>query len=63
MSDGHFNRALLPKNDLAAGLLAGKAQMRAKATEAFAQILEESLPDLSEAERNRLRDRFQQLLR
>lgn len=63
MSDGHFNRALLPKNDLSAGLRAGKAQMRAKATEAFAQILEENLPTLSEAEREQLRSRFQQLLR
>lgn len=63
MSDGHFNRALLPKNDLSAGLRAGKAQMRTKATEAFAQILSESMPTLSETERAQLLVRFQQLLR
>ena len=31
MSDGNFNRQLLPKTELSSGLRAGKAQMRIKA--------------------------------
>ena len=30
MSDGNFNRQLLPKTDMASGIRVGKAQMRAK---------------------------------
>ena len=39
MSDGNFNRALLPKNELSAGIRAGKAQMRAKAEQAFMETI------------------------
>ena len=39
MSDGNFNRALLPRNELSAGLRAGKAQMRTKAERAFDEVL------------------------
>lgn len=35
MSDGNFNRSLLPKSELSTGIKAGKAQMRAKAEKAF----------------------------
>ncbi len=41
MSDGNFNRALLPKNELSAGIRAGKAQMRVKAETAFDAVLDE----------------------
>ena len=40
MSDGNFNRQLLPKTDLSSGLRAGKAQMRMKAEKAFDQVLD-----------------------
>jgi hypothetical protein len=63
MSDGNFNRQLLPKNELSAGLRAGKAQMRSRAEAALRQVLEEYLPTADEAERERIRQRFMELLR
>lgn len=63
MSDGNFNRQLLPKNELSAGLRAGKAQMRTRAEQAFAEVIKEAFPTLSNEERNRLHDRFMQKLR
>lgn len=63
MSDGNFNRQLLPKTELSSGLRAGKAQMRVKAEKAFTQILSETFPSLAEAERNQMLERFMQLLR
>ena len=63
MSDGNFNRQLLPKNELPAGLRAGKAQMRTRAEQAFAEVIKEAFPTLSDEERNRLHDRFMQKLR
>lgn len=63
MSDGNFNRQLLPKNELSAGLRAGKAQMRTRAEQAFDEVIKEAFPTLSDEERNRLHDRFMQKLR
>lgn len=63
MSDGNFNRQLLPKNELSAGLRAGKAQMRSRAEAALRQVLEECLPAADEAEREHIRQRFMELLR
>ena len=51
MSDGNFNRQLLPKNELSAGLRAGKAQMRTRAEQAFAEVIKEAFPTLSDEER------------
>lgn len=63
MSDGNFNRQLLPKNELSAGLRAGKAQMRTRAEQAFLQVIKEKFSRLSEAELSRLHERFMQLIR
>ena len=63
MSDGNFNRALLPKNELTAGLRAGKAQMRTRAERAFVKTLEQHMPHLTAQEREQLRESFMQLLR
>lgn len=63
MSDGNFNRALLPKGELSAGLRAGRAQMRARAEGALCQLLSERFPHLSDAERESLHARFLALLR
>ncbi len=63
MSDGNFNRQLLPKNELSAGLRAGKAQMRTRAEQAFAEVIKEAFPTLSDEELGRLHDRFMQKLR
>ena len=63
MSDGNFNRALLPKNELAAGIRAGKAQMRTRAEQAFIKTISEHLPHLSDEERQALHNAFMQHLR
>lgn len=63
MSDGNFNRALLPKNELSAGIRAGKAQMRTKAQQALQILLKERFSDLSDEERERIVQRFLEILR
>ena len=47
MSDGNFNRQLLPKTELSTGLRAGKAQMRSKAEHALKEILDEYFPNIT----------------
>ena len=51
MSDGNFNRALLPKNELSAGLRAGKAQMRTKAEQAFKDVLDTHFTDATQEQK------------
>ena len=64
MSDGNFNRSLLPKGELSAGIKVGKAQMRTKAEEAFDKILKrEELSYLSAEQKQILEDQFRQALR
>lgn len=50
MSDGNFNRALLPHTPLESGLKMGKAMARKAAVDAFRQYLEQVNPacDLNE---------------
>ena len=62
MSDGNFNRQLLPKTDLSSGLRAGKAQMRQKAERAFAEVINDFI--LNEGElKEAMKKRFLELLR
>lgn len=63
MSDGNFNRQLLPKTELSSGLRAGKAQMRTKAEQAFATILAEDFANISDEQRKQLTDKFMNMLR
>lgn len=63
MSDGNFNRALLPKNELSAGIRVGKAQMRTKAEQAFTDTLMHFFPELCESRIAELKEHFMQLLR
>ena len=63
MSDGNFNRQLLPKTELASGLRAGKAQMRAKAEQAFAAFIEEEFADLSVEQKKQKVEKFMNMLR
>lgn len=46
MSDGNFNRALLPHTPYGSGLKAGRAQQRMAAIEAFKAWLKEYQPSL-----------------
>ena len=52
MSDGNFNRSLLPHTDFQSGVRTG-ARMRARALEAFAQALDEVFPAASDDEKVR----------
>ncbi len=63
MSDGNFNRALLPTNPYAAGLRAGKAQMRAKACAALDTIADKYLPNTDKETIERIKREFLELLR
>lgn len=62
MSDGNFNRQLLPKTELSSGIRAGKAQMRIKAEHAFDEVVNDFIlneNDLKQA----MKKRFIELLR
>ncbi len=63
MSDGNFNRALLPKNELSAGLRAGKAQMRTKAEQALKEVMERHLSTLPDTTKEAIMQDFMALLR
>ena len=52
MSDGNFNRQLLPPNSYRSGLQVGRQQMRQKALEALSEILASS--SLNEEEKERM---------
>lgn len=62
MSDGNFNRALLPHTPYQSGLQAGKSMGRMFALEAFKAYLSEFHPDLDERRFLEQLERFRQLL-
>ncbi len=55
MSDGNYNRNLLPYHQYASGLRAGKAQMHTKALTAFRQWLEDEGYSKEDAEKAMLK--------
>ncbi len=63
MSDGNFNRALLPHTPYASGLKAGRAMALAKAEQAFRQWLCIERPTIDDDELARKLASFRQLLR
>lgn len=63
MSDGNFNRQLLPKTELASGLRAGKAQMRAKAETAIVEFVNEEFAELSDEQKKQKVQKFMNMLR
>lgn len=62
MSDGNFNRQLLPKTDLSSGLRAGKSQMRMKAEKAFDQVLDTFLLGEVNEKKQAMKQMFTSLL-
>ena len=50
MSDGNFNRALLPHTPYASGLKMGQTMMRVRMEQAFRQWLREDRPELTDEE-------------
>lgn len=62
MSDGNFNRALLPHTPFQSGLQAGKSLARMRAMEAFKDYLQHFHPDLDDNHFLEQLERFRQLL-
>ncbi len=62
MSDGNFNRALLPHTPYQSGLKVGKAMARKAATDAFKEYLKEQSPTLSDEALQQETERFARLL-
>ena len=62
MSDGNFNRALLPHTPYQSGLKAGKSMARMFAIEVFRDYVRQLLPTATESEITRHVDNFRQQL-
>lgn len=62
MSDGNFNRALLPHTPFQSGMKAGKSMCRMHALDAFKDYLSKFHPDLDNDQLARHFDEFRQLL-
>ena len=62
MSDGNFNRALLPSTPYRSGMKMGQQQMRGKAIEAFRNLIKERFPELKEEELQELIEEFRRRL-
>lgn len=62
MSDGNFNRQLLPKTELSSGIRAGKAQMRIKAEHAFDEVVNDFILNENNL-KQAMKKRFMELLR
>ena len=58
MSDGNFNRALLPSTPYRSGMKMGQQQMRGKAIEAFRNLIKERFPEMPEKELQELIEAF-----
>ena len=63
MSDGNFNRQLLPNTDLSSGLRAGRAQMKMKAELAFNEVVNDFLANEAEELKAAMKQRFLELLK
>ena len=63
MSDGNFNRQLLPNTDLSSGLRAGKAQMKMRAEQAFNEVVETFLAEETEERKASMKQLFMELLK
>ena len=62
MSDGNFNRALLPHGGYASGVRAGQAAERKRAVAALERLLEEHTPSLSAEERKEWVRKYKEML-
>lgn len=63
MSDGNFNRTLLPHTPFHSGLATGRMQMRKRAEEALKEILAEHFPDISTEKTSDIIDEFRERTR
>ena len=63
MSDGNFNRALLPSTPYRSGVKMGKQQATAKAIETLHHVLETAQPSLTQEQKDAISKSFEQELR
>ena len=62
MSDGNFNRALLPSTPYRSGVRMGQQQTKAKAIESLRLALEQAEPSLSEEQKDAITKSFELIL-
>lgn len=62
MSDGNFNRALLPHTPYHSGLATGRMQMRIQAEQALKEIIEMYYPETGTHEKEEILKRFCSIL-
>ncbi len=62
MSDGNFNRALLPSTPYRSGIKMGQQQLRAKADTAFREVIKKKFPTLTDEELDGLAAEFHKRL-
>ena len=62
MSDGNFNRALLPSTPYRSGVRMGQQQTKAKAIESLRLALEQAEPPLSEEQKDAITKSFELIL-
>lgn len=62
MSDGNFNRNLLPYNNFRSGFNAGQAQTKQKALDAFRAWLKQVNPEMPDEEALKVMGDYKQLL-
>lgn len=58
MSDGNFNRALLPSTPYRSGVKMGYQQAKAQATTVLSNLLQERCPEWTSEQRQAFIDRF-----
>ena len=58
MSDGNFNRALLPSTPYRSGIKMGQQQLRIKAEAAFREVVKEKSPTLSDEALDNISEEF-----
>ena len=63
MSDGNFNRALLPPTPYASGVRMGSQQTKAKALNALLRALEQAVPPLSEEQKESVVGCFKEMMK
>ena len=63
MSDGNFNRALLPSTPYRSGVKMGQQQAKVKAIKALQLALEEVQPSLSQEQKDTIKSSFEKELR
>lgn len=62
MSDGNYNRNILPYNDYRSGVRAGRSSERMHAVRMFAELIEEEHLAANNAEATRLEQKFREKL-